>query len=205
VSFDIPEYMADATGMGTLRLLDAIREEGVRCRFYVAPENPEALLTAASALRADASRLAELGRSAQAYAEAAFDLARIADRFEQVLEGAMTYRRRTARKPLAPSRRIAVPARTMRRAVGPEPRSKAEPTAVGSLAAADDCDWRKRTAPYPLTRFDRDFPSCPAFWSAFAVCFEMYGELVPLCVLPLVGPPPPLVDLPPPPLPRHSL
>ena len=36
VSFDIPEYTADATGMGTLRLLDAIREEGVRCRFYEA-------------------------------------------------------------------------------------------------------------------------------------------------------------------------
>jgi GDPmannose 4,6-dehydratase len=36
VSFDIPEYTADATGMGTLRLLDAIREEGVGCRFYEA-------------------------------------------------------------------------------------------------------------------------------------------------------------------------
>jgi GDPmannose 4,6-dehydratase len=36
VSFDIPEFTADATGMGTLRLLDAIREEGVRCRFYEA-------------------------------------------------------------------------------------------------------------------------------------------------------------------------
>ena len=36
VSFDIPEYTADATGMGTLRLLDAIREEDVRCRFYEA-------------------------------------------------------------------------------------------------------------------------------------------------------------------------
>ncbi len=36
VSFDIPEFTADTTGMGTLRLLDAIREEGVRCRFYEA-------------------------------------------------------------------------------------------------------------------------------------------------------------------------
>jgi GDPmannose 4,6-dehydratase len=36
VSFDIPEYTADATGMGTLRLLDAIREEDVKCRFYEA-------------------------------------------------------------------------------------------------------------------------------------------------------------------------
>jgi GDPmannose 4,6-dehydratase len=36
VSFQIPEFTADATGMGTLRLLDAIREEDVRCRFYEA-------------------------------------------------------------------------------------------------------------------------------------------------------------------------
>ena len=36
VSFDIPEYTADATGTGTLRLLDAIREEDVKCRFYEA-------------------------------------------------------------------------------------------------------------------------------------------------------------------------
>jgi GDPmannose 4,6-dehydratase len=36
VSFDIPEYTADTAGMGTLRLLDAIREEGVQCRFYEA-------------------------------------------------------------------------------------------------------------------------------------------------------------------------
>jgi GDPmannose 4,6-dehydratase len=36
VSFDVPEYTADTDAMGTLRLLDAIREEGVRCRFYQA-------------------------------------------------------------------------------------------------------------------------------------------------------------------------
>ena len=36
VSFDIPEYTADVDAMGTLRLLDAIREEGVQCRFYQA-------------------------------------------------------------------------------------------------------------------------------------------------------------------------
>jgi len=36
VSFDIPEYTADIAGLGTLRLLDAIREEGVQCRFYQA-------------------------------------------------------------------------------------------------------------------------------------------------------------------------
>ncbi len=36
VSFDIPEYTGDVTGMGTLRLLDAIRETGVKTRFYQA-------------------------------------------------------------------------------------------------------------------------------------------------------------------------
>src|SRR4051794_22240549 len=36
VSFDIPEYTADVDALGTLRLLDAIREEDVRCRFYQA-------------------------------------------------------------------------------------------------------------------------------------------------------------------------
>jgi len=36
VSFDIPEYTADVTGVGTLRLLDAIRESGVKTKFYQA-------------------------------------------------------------------------------------------------------------------------------------------------------------------------
>lgn len=36
VSFDIPEYTADVTGIGTLRLLDAIRETGIKTRFYQA-------------------------------------------------------------------------------------------------------------------------------------------------------------------------
>jgi GDPmannose 4,6-dehydratase len=36
VSFDIPEYTSDVDALGTLRLLDAIREEGVDCRFYQA-------------------------------------------------------------------------------------------------------------------------------------------------------------------------
>jgi GDPmannose 4,6-dehydratase len=36
VSFDIPEYTFDVTAAGTLRLLDAIREAGVRTRFYQA-------------------------------------------------------------------------------------------------------------------------------------------------------------------------
>ena len=36
VSFDIPEYTGDVTGLGCLRLLDAIRETQVKTRFYQA-------------------------------------------------------------------------------------------------------------------------------------------------------------------------
>jgi GDPmannose 4,6-dehydratase len=36
VSFDIPEYTGDVTGLGTLRILDAIRESGIKTRFYQA-------------------------------------------------------------------------------------------------------------------------------------------------------------------------
>jgi GDPmannose 4,6-dehydratase len=36
VSFEVPEYTADADAMGTLRILDAIRETGLRSRFYQA-------------------------------------------------------------------------------------------------------------------------------------------------------------------------
>jgi GDPmannose 4,6-dehydratase len=36
VSFEVPEYTADVDAVGTLRLLDAIRETGVPCRFYQA-------------------------------------------------------------------------------------------------------------------------------------------------------------------------
>ncbi|HYN37153.1 MAG TPA: GDP-mannose 4,6-dehydratase [Actinomycetota bacterium] len=36
VSFEIPEYTADATGMGTIRILEAIRASGVATRFYQA-------------------------------------------------------------------------------------------------------------------------------------------------------------------------
>ena len=36
VSFEIPEYTADATGMGTIRMLEAIRASGVQTRFYQA-------------------------------------------------------------------------------------------------------------------------------------------------------------------------
>ena len=36
VSFEVAEYTAEATGVGTLRLLDAIRESGLNCKFYQA-------------------------------------------------------------------------------------------------------------------------------------------------------------------------
>ncbi len=36
VSFDIPEYTGDVTGLGALRLLDAIRETQIKTRFYQA-------------------------------------------------------------------------------------------------------------------------------------------------------------------------
>lgn len=36
VSFDIPEYTAEVTGLGTIRLLEAIRESGVNTKFYQA-------------------------------------------------------------------------------------------------------------------------------------------------------------------------
>lgn len=36
VSFDIPEYTGDVTGIGTVRLLEAIRKNGLKTRFYQA-------------------------------------------------------------------------------------------------------------------------------------------------------------------------
>ena len=36
VSFDIPEYTGDTSGLGTIRILEAIRETGIPARFYQA-------------------------------------------------------------------------------------------------------------------------------------------------------------------------
>ena len=36
VSFEVPEYTAEATGVGALKMLEAIRQSGVPCRFYQA-------------------------------------------------------------------------------------------------------------------------------------------------------------------------
>ena len=55
VSFDVPEYTASTVGIGTLRLLEGLRELGPSCRFYQAsssemfgssppPQNEQTLL-----------------------------------------------------------------------------------------------------------------------------------------------------------------
>ena len=36
VSFEVPEYTAEATGVGTIRLLEAVRQSGLSIRFYQA-------------------------------------------------------------------------------------------------------------------------------------------------------------------------
>ncbi len=36
VSFDIPEYTGDITGLGTTRILEAVRRSGIKCRYYQA-------------------------------------------------------------------------------------------------------------------------------------------------------------------------
>jgi len=36
VSFDLPEYTGDVTGLGTLRIIEAVRRSGVKTRFYQA-------------------------------------------------------------------------------------------------------------------------------------------------------------------------
>jgi GDPmannose 4,6-dehydratase len=36
VSFDIPEYTGDVTGLGTVRILEAVRETGLKAKFYQA-------------------------------------------------------------------------------------------------------------------------------------------------------------------------
>jgi len=79
---------------------------------------------------------------------------------------------------------------TMSSAVGPEPTSKADPTAVGSVPEL--CDCKMRAAPSPLTRFARGSWSWPAFLSAFAVWGEMVADVE------LVDPPAVFVELLPP-------
>ena len=67
VSFDIPEYTGDVTGLGTVRLLEAIREVGLRPKFYQASssemfgkvqEIPQRETTPFSSFRAASNRSA---------------------------------------------------------------------------------------------------------------------------------------------------
>jgi colanic acid biosynthesis glycosyl transferase WcaI len=62
--------------------------ERSRGGLVVPPRDPVALVAAAVKLRAETELRDELGRQARSYAEAVFDLERIADRFEQILERA---------------------------------------------------------------------------------------------------------------------
>ena len=66
--------------------------------IVVPPRDAQALVAAAEELSADPERRAELGRAARAYAERTFDLAAIADRFEQVLGRAKRYARGPRRR-----------------------------------------------------------------------------------------------------------
>ena len=36
ISFEVPEYTADVTGVGTLRILEAIHQSGLNCKYYQA-------------------------------------------------------------------------------------------------------------------------------------------------------------------------
>jgi len=36
VSFEVPEYTAEVDGLGVLRFLDAIKDSGIKTRFYQA-------------------------------------------------------------------------------------------------------------------------------------------------------------------------
>jgi hypothetical protein len=111
---------------------------------------------------------------------------------------------------VATSRRTAVPARIISRAVGPEPRSKADPTAVGDDAGAE-LDCRKRSDPKARTRCFSDLPLLPALLSLTAVFFEMGGGVETVCVVLVCDPPvewlllPLPVDFPPLPDGVHSL
>lgn len=89
----------------------------------------------------------------------------------------------------------------MRSAVGPEPRSKAEPIALGAVAGPGLLDWRLRGGPELLIRVENALLSLPVFLIAFAVRLGMTAcELEP-SVFELLPP----VGFPPPPVGTHSL
>ncbi|MEY4582269.1 MAG: GDP-D-mannose dehydratase, NAD(P)-binding [Pseudomonadota bacterium] len=41
VSFDVPEYTAETSGLGCVRLLEAVRESGLSCRYYQASSSEQ--------------------------------------------------------------------------------------------------------------------------------------------------------------------
>jgi len=89
----------------------------------------------------------------------------------------------------------------MRSAVGPEPRSKAEPIALGAVAGSEALDWRLRGGPELLIRVENALLSLPVFLIALAVRFGMTACEVEPLVFELLPP----VGFPPPPVGTHSL
>ena len=93
-----------------------------------------------------------------------------------------------------------MPASPARSSVGPEPRSNAEPKALGELAVSEVLGGRVFAAPAPFTSADRYLLSLPA-WTGFPLSPET-GVVLGLCgLLGGVG----FVGFEPPPVARHSL
>ena len=105
-----------------------------------------------------------------------------------------------------------MPASAIRRAVGPEPRSNAEPTALGSVVAVEGLELMRLEGWLPLMRLDRTLLSLPAWRRALRAAADTgVVEVEPVCSpFPGLELPPedlelPLEDFPPPPVGRHSL
>jgi GDP-D-mannose dehydratase len=64
VSFELPEYTADVTGLGTIRILEAIRASGVPARFYQASSSE---MFGSAPVTSDRTR--EVGLDWQGYVE----------------------------------------------------------------------------------------------------------------------------------------
>jgi GDPmannose 4,6-dehydratase len=57
VSFDIPEYTAEITGIGAIRLIEAMRELGIEARFYQASSCLRSTVFFSTTSRHDGARL----------------------------------------------------------------------------------------------------------------------------------------------------
>ena len=64
VSFDIPEYTSDVTGVGTIRILEAIRETGIRSQVLPGFEQRDVRQSAGGAADGDDAVLAAQSRTA---------------------------------------------------------------------------------------------------------------------------------------------